>query len=67
MFGGHDVSNALGDHVHPLYFPQSISGYEKVRITTTKQTSTMETEPLLDASLSSVPLVIFVRKLILAL
>ena len=31
---------------YPLYYPQYISGYEKVKITTTKQTSTMETEPL---------------------
>ena len=30
----------------PLYYPQYISGYEKVRITTTTQTSMMETEPL---------------------
>ena len=30
----------------PLYFPRYISGYERVRITTTKQTNTMETEPL---------------------
>ena len=30
----------------PLYYPQYISGYEKVKITTTKQTSTMEMEPL---------------------
>ncbi len=29
---------------YPLYYPQYISGYEKVKITTTKQTSTMETE-----------------------
>ena len=29
-----------------LYFPRYISGYEKVKITTTKQTNTMETEPL---------------------
>ena len=35
-------------HLHgsqyPLYFPRYISGYEKVKITTTKQISTMETE-----------------------
>jgi len=31
---------------YPLYYPQYISGYEKVKITTTKQISTMETEPL---------------------
>ena len=29
-----------------MYYPQYISGYEKVKITTTKQTNTMETEPL---------------------
>ena len=29
-----------------LYWPRYISGYEKVKITTTKQTSMMETEPL---------------------
>ena len=29
---------------YPLYYPQYISGYEKVRITTTKQTNTMEME-----------------------
>jgi glucose-6-phosphate 1-dehydrogenase len=28
-----------------LYFPRYISGYEKVKITTTKQTNTMEMEP----------------------
>ena len=31
---------------YPLYFPQYISGYEKVRITTMTQTNTMETELL---------------------
>ena len=31
---------------YPLYYPQYISGYERVKITTTKQTNTMETEPL---------------------
>ena len=36
-------SNGLQYH---LYFPRYISGYEKVKITTTKQTNTMETEPL---------------------
>ena len=36
----------LRSYAYPLYFPQYISGYEKVKITTTKQTSTMETEPL---------------------
>ena len=30
----------------PLYYPQYISGYEKVKITTMKQTNMMETEPL---------------------
>ena len=29
---------------YPLYYPRSISGYEKVKITTTKQTNMMETE-----------------------
>ena len=29
-----------------LYYPRYISGYEKVKITTTKQTNTMATEPL---------------------
>ena len=29
-----------------LYYPRYISGYEKVKIYTTNQTSTMETEPL---------------------
>ena len=29
---------------YPLFYPQSISGYERVRITTTKQTSTTEME-----------------------
>jgi glucose-6-phosphate 1-dehydrogenase len=29
-----------------LYYPRYISGYEKVKITTTKQTNTMETAPL---------------------
>jgi len=29
-----------------LYYPRYISGYEKVKITTTTQTNTMETEPL---------------------
>ena len=31
---------------YPLYYPRYISGYEKVKITTTRQTSMMETEPL---------------------
>ena len=29
---------------YPLFYPQYISGYERVKITTTRQTSTMETE-----------------------
>ena len=33
---------------YPLYYPQYISGYERVKITTTRQTSMMETEPPLD-------------------
>ena len=36
----------LRGYPYPLYVPPSISGYEKVKITTTKQTNTMETEPL---------------------
>ena len=36
----------LRSYAYPLYYPQYISGYEKVKITTTKQTSMMETEPL---------------------
>ena len=31
---------------YPLYYPQYISGYEKVKITTTNQMTMMETEPL---------------------
>ena len=31
---------------YPLWYPQYISGYEKVKITITKQTSMMEMEPL---------------------
>ena len=31
---------------YPLWYPQYISGYEKVKITTMKPISTMETEPL---------------------
>jgi len=31
---------------YPLYYPQYISGFERVKITTTKRTNTMETEPL---------------------
>jgi len=38
--------NFLNGSQYPLYYPRYISGYEKVRITTTKPTSTMETEPL---------------------
>ena len=29
---------------YPLYYPQYISGYERVRMTTTTRTNTMETE-----------------------
>ena len=36
----------LRSYAYPLYYPQYISGYEKVKITTTRQTSMMETEPL---------------------
>ena len=32
---------------YPLYWPQYISGYERVRITTTTPTNTMETELLI--------------------
>jgi len=35
----------FGEH-YRLYVPPSISGYEKVKMTTTTQTTTMETEPL---------------------
>ena len=31
---------------YPLYYPQYISGYERVKITTMKQTNMMEMEPL---------------------
>ena len=31
---------------YPLYYPRSISGYERVKITITNQTNTMETEQL---------------------
>ena len=31
---------------YPLYYPQYTSGYEKVKMFTTNQTNTMETEPL---------------------
>ena len=31
---------------YPLWYPQYISGYEKVKMITTTQTTTMETEPL---------------------
>ena len=37
---------SLRSYAYPLYYPQYISGYERVKITTTKQTNTMETEPL---------------------
>ena len=47
---------------YPLYYPRYISGYEEVRITTTKQTSMMETELLTRPSLSSGPLVTCVRE-----
>ena len=36
----------LRSYAYPLYFPQYISGYEKVKMITTTQTITMETEPL---------------------
>ena len=36
----------LRSYAYPLYYPRYISGYEKVKITTTTQTSMMETEPL---------------------
>ena len=36
----------LRSYAYPLYFPQYISGYEKVKITTMTQTNTMETELL---------------------
>ena len=36
----------LRSYAYPLYFPQYISGYEKVKITTMTQTSMTETEPL---------------------
>ena len=36
----------LRSYAYPLYYPQYISGYEKVKITTTTQTSMMETELL---------------------
>ena len=49
-----------------LYYPQYISGYEKVKITTMKQTSMMEMEQTLNqrlvASLFLVPLEISARK-----
>ena len=37
----------LRSYAYPLYYPRYISGYEKVKITTTTQTSMMETEPLI--------------------
>ena len=36
----------LRSYAYPLYYPQYISGYEKVKITTMTQTSMMETELL---------------------
>ena len=36
----------LRSYAYPLYYPQYISGYEKVKITTTTQTNIMETELL---------------------
>ena len=36
----------LRSYAYPLYFPQYISGYEKVKMSTMNQTNTMETEPL---------------------
>ena len=36
----------LRGYPYPLYVPPYISGYEKVKITTTKRTNTMATEPL---------------------
>ena len=36
----------LRGYPYPLYVPPSISGYEKVKITTMNQMTTMETEPL---------------------
>lgn len=38
----------LRGSLYPLYYPQYISDYEKVKITTTRQTSMMEMEPLID-------------------
>ena len=47
MFGGHRCSgNALDGSQYRLYVPQYISGYEKVKMTITTQTTMMETEPL---------------------
>ena len=40
----------FGQH-YLFYYPQYISGYEKVKITTTTQTITMETEPLTKKSI----------------
>ena len=36
----------LRSYAYPLYFPQYISGYEKVKMTITTQTTMTETEPL---------------------
>ena len=38
----------LRGSLYPLYYPQYISGYEKVKMYTTIQTSMMEMEPLID-------------------
>ena len=46
MFGGHHVRMFLSGSRYPLWYPQYISGYEKVKITTTRQTSMTEMEPL---------------------
>ena len=40
------MDNSYYGSPYPLWYPQYISGYEKVKITTTRQTSMMETEPL---------------------
>ena len=38
--------NYLNGWPYPLYYPQYISGHEKVKMSTMNQTNTMETEPL---------------------
>ncbi len=38
--------NFSNGSLYPLYYPQYILGYEKVKIITTKQISMMEMEPL---------------------